>query len=455
MNIKSKLRNIAQSNSSEAKALRGSLWTIVGHGISQLIRLISNLILTRLLFPEVFGLMAIAQIFVLGLIMLSDVGIISSVIRSDNVSNKKFLNTAWTMQLLRNVILFVIACAISYPVSVFYDKAELIYLIPLASISLLISGFYPIKVILASRSLNLFRVTTIQIIGQFSGAVVSILFAIQYKSAIVFVFGIISSEVIQLLLYRRCLYGDNNYLCWDKQSLNELITFGKWIFFSSALGFLAQNAHIFILGKVLSEDVFGVYSVSLALALLPNTIANILNNKVVFPLFNELEREGRDISTLQKGRYFFVSVIFFITLTLVWISPIFFETLYDSRYYLAGFMSSLVLIASLPDILLGVSFNKILVEGNSRLYAALKLFHLMLILVLSYILAVEYGIVGLCAASLFSGFIVYILTLRVGSIFSLIDFVKEFVLISLFVATSVIYIKFNFEGLVDIWNFRK
>jgi O-antigen/teichoic acid export membrane protein len=49
------------------KAYLASIWVIGGLGTSQALRLASNLILTRLLVPEFFGIMAIAQVFMMGL----------------------------------------------------------------------------------------------------------------------------------------------------------------------------------------------------------------------------------------------------------------------------------------------------------------------------------------------------------------------------------------------------
>src|SRR5262249_32019530 len=54
---------------------RGSLWTLGGHGAGQALRLLNNLIVTRLLFPEAFGVMAIVDSLLIGLQMVSDTGV--------------------------------------------------------------------------------------------------------------------------------------------------------------------------------------------------------------------------------------------------------------------------------------------------------------------------------------------------------------------------------------------
>ena len=50
-----------------AKARRGSWWTLFGYGGSQFLRLLNNLILWQLLYPEAFGLMAIVSVCLTGL----------------------------------------------------------------------------------------------------------------------------------------------------------------------------------------------------------------------------------------------------------------------------------------------------------------------------------------------------------------------------------------------------
>ncbi|MCC2632368.1 MAG: hypothetical protein K0S48_254, partial [Ramlibacter sp.] len=51
--------------------MNAGLWTLVGHGSSQVLRLLGNLVLTRLLAPESFGVMAVATVVSIGVVMFS------------------------------------------------------------------------------------------------------------------------------------------------------------------------------------------------------------------------------------------------------------------------------------------------------------------------------------------------------------------------------------------------
>src|SRR5260370_35887988 len=88
---------VATSTSIIAPAIRGSVWTMGGYATGQLVRLGGNLVLTRLLFPAIFGEMALVFIFLQGLQMFSDVGTGPAIIPSSRGEEPDFLTTACTV----------------------------------------------------------------------------------------------------------------------------------------------------------------------------------------------------------------------------------------------------------------------------------------------------------------------------------------------------------------------
>jgi len=115
--------------------MRSSAFTIVGFGTQQAIRFGSNLILARLLFPEAFGTMALVTVLLVGLSMLSDLGIQPAIQSSKRGDDPDFLNTAWTLNMIRALMLFILACALAWPMSWFYGEALLFQLIPVSAAS--------------------------------------------------------------------------------------------------------------------------------------------------------------------------------------------------------------------------------------------------------------------------------------------------------------------------------
>src|ERR1700722_277242 len=91
------------SGSLKGLAIRGAIWTLLGFGTRQVLRLGFNLIVTRLLYPELFGLLSLVYTVVTGLTLFCDLGIAPAVVRDPRGDEAAFLNTAWTMQIVRGI----------------------------------------------------------------------------------------------------------------------------------------------------------------------------------------------------------------------------------------------------------------------------------------------------------------------------------------------------------------
>src|SRR5665213_3020130 len=162
------------------RVLNAGAWTFAGYGLSIVIRFGSNLLLTRLLVPEMFGVMAIAIVVMIGLAMFSDLGLGQSVVRSERGGEPLFLNTAWAVQILRGILLWLLALAVSAllviandigmaPKGSVYADPNLPWVIALLSVSALFDGFSSTRGSEARRNLNLRQITQVEIASQVIG----------------------------------------------------------------------------------------------------------------------------------------------------------------------------------------------------------------------------------------------------------------------------------------------
>jgi len=217
-----------------ARVMRSTSWILLGYGGSQALRLGSNLILTRLLFPEAFGLMALVGLVTMGLMLFSDVGIAPSIAQSKRGDDPDFLNTAWSIQVMRGVILFTVACALALPLAAFYGAPELATYLPIAAVALLITGFNPTRIETAHRHLLMGRLTLLDLTAQVIGIAVMIVLAWWTQSVIALVIGGVVTPLAKLVLTWTFLPGAANRFRWEGAAVRELVTFGKWIFLSTA-----------------------------------------------------------------------------------------------------------------------------------------------------------------------------------------------------------------------------
>jgi O-antigen/teichoic acid export membrane protein len=95
--------------------IRNSLWVIGGFGFGQALRLVSSVILAGLLAPEIFGIMVIVYSIRGGIDLLSDIGIQQSIVANKEADEPEFYNTAWTLRLLRGVLVLVLCVLLAAP----------------------------------------------------------------------------------------------------------------------------------------------------------------------------------------------------------------------------------------------------------------------------------------------------------------------------------------------------
>ena len=226
----------------------------------------SNLILTRLLFPEVFGLMALVTACMVGMAMFSDVGITPAIMQNKRGDEPDFLNTAWTIQVIRGVLLWLSTFLLAYPLSVFYGEELLLYLLPAAGLTLIITGFNPTRIATADRHLIVGRVVFWDIVSQGLGVVVMVLLAWQLQSIWALIIGMVTGSLLKVLLMYFFLPGLKNSFHFEAEAARDLINFGKWIFLSTASGFLILQGDKIVLGKYISLHNLGIYNIAYFLA---------------------------------------------------------------------------------------------------------------------------------------------------------------------------------------------
>lgn len=274
-----------------ARFARGSSWTLIGYGAQQAIRLGSNLILTRILLPEAFGLMLIVNVVVAGLEMFSDIGLKPAVIQSDKGDDPAFLNTAWSIQIMRGLGLWGVACVIAYPVALLYGQPELTALLMVAGLSAVANGFQSITLATSKRKLTLWRFTLAKTLGQVVGVACMITLAVLTESVWALVIGsVISAGAFTVLSYV-LVPGHTHAFRVDREHARAVIGFGKWIMFTTILGFVAMQADKLVLGAMVPIGLLGAASVGFIFGAVVLGAVRSVQQSAVLPALSELARK--------------------------------------------------------------------------------------------------------------------------------------------------------------------
>ena len=352
-------------------AIRGTVWTLVGYGLSQCLRLGANLFLTRLLAPEMFGLMALVNVFILGLTLFSDIGIAPSIIQHDRGDEPDFLNTAWTLQIVRGFVLWLCCLLLALPVAQFYGEPKLSWLIPVVGFTTVISGFNSTALFTFKRRINLGKLTLFELGIQLSSLTIMLIWAWFHRSIWALVVGNLISESLKMIVSHRLIPDNHNRLMWEKKAIADIFAFGKWIFASTAMTFMAAQADRIILGKLLSFQLLGIYNVALIFAELPKMVIMKIGNQVIFPVISRqigLPRSELRQKILRK-RILILLIAAPLLAILVGLGDFLVLGLYDSRYQDAAWMLPILALGIWPN-LLTVTMSPSLLAIGKPLYSA-------------------------------------------------------------------------------------
>lgn len=292
------------------RATAAGAWSILEFGGSQALRLVSNLIMTRLLLPDAFGVMAMVSALHLGLTLFSDIGIATSIIRSNRGGEAHFLRVAWVVQILRGLVLagaVVLAGGLLWllgphvaPAGTAYADPLLPPLIIVSSVIVVLEGAVSTNYWLAARNMQLGRLTGANLFAQASTLVAMVLFARLHDSAWAILAGLVVGSAMKMALSHVVIRGPRMGLAWDMDIVGELWHFGKWLLGSSALTFVAQNADRLIMGALLNTASFGFYIIALMWVQAAALVGQKLTAQIVFPVLSEVQRSQPD----QVGRVF-------------------------------------------------------------------------------------------------------------------------------------------------------
>lgn len=417
--------------------VRGTTWTLLGYGSAQFLRLAGNIVLTRLLFPEAFGLMALVSVFMQGLNMFSDIGIKPSIVQNKNGDNPDFLNTAWTIQIIRGVVLWIIACISAYPFSLFYGEPLLAWLIPISGLTALIGGFESTAVATANRQIKLKITTLILILGQAASIGVMVAIAVLFETVWALVAGGLTASLVQVTLSHIWLAKEKNHLCWDLSAAQSLVRFGKWIFASTLLSFCVSQADRLIFGQLIPPGVLGVYSIALHFAALPRDILTRLGGQIIFPLYSHKFRENGSLNIIFfRVRSILVTYGGASTAFLFISAPFIINTLYDSRYIEAGWILQTLSIGVWLHILECTSGSALLAIGKPQMVAfgnGAKLLGMLILIPIGHIVwGFQGAVAGFALSECFRYIYSVTATLRIG----LNVLYKDFVLILLWGVTA-------------------
>jgi lipopolysaccharide exporter len=276
--------NILRGESLKAKSARGVIKLSVGAGTERILRLVRTMILTRLLAPDQFGLMAIILVLVNVFEQMSEVGIKLSVVQNKLGNEPEFLNATWWFQAIRGLGLFIVSMLAAPFVSSFYDKPYLLKLLQFSLLAIVFRGFISPRAHVLRREYK-FGLMVLHIQGSaLFGTIVTIGCAFALKNIWALVIGYVA-ENFSLCVLSYIIAPFKPRLGIDRMCLKELTTFARGMVGLPTLSLIGYTAPTFVLGKMVTEEKLGLYALAGQLVSIPLNLFNKIASPVILPGF--------------------------------------------------------------------------------------------------------------------------------------------------------------------------
>ena len=409
------VNEVLKGDGTRARALRSSAILIFGFGTSNVLRLASNLVLARLLFPEAFGLMSLVFVFLTGLAMFSDLGLNLSIIQNKRGEDAEFLNTAWTLQIVRGVILWLCACGLAYPTALIYAEPQLAQLLPVVGLTAIIQGFTTTKIALANRNLQIGLQVMTDLGSQFVTLVVTAVMAWLTGNVWSLVIGTLVGSLLKVMAQHLTLRGPPNRWHWDRELAWDMVHFGKYIFLSSIAGFLINQSDRAILGGYISLTDLGIFMVGFMFATVPVELVRAAGSQIVFPLFAKFPpaQSADNRAKVLRARRLVLLATATLSGLMSLISVPMIELLYDERYHKAGPILTLLGFTVTAQIATSNYEGSYLGVGDSKQLFFLTSVQAALQVIISYLLISRFQVLGAIFAGGLTMLVAYPLRARI------------------------------------------
>jgi O-antigen/teichoic acid export membrane protein len=352
--------------------LKGTVWTSAAFAAAQILRLVTNILLARLLAPQLFGVMQIFYSLRTGADLLTDVGMGQNIIYNKNAADPEFYNTVWTLQLIRGCALWLIFCAISFSVASFYRSEILRLVMPVASLTFILGSLTSTSPFFLQKRMQYATLTKFEITVGVLSALAPIVIAYFSPTIWALVFGSLAGTTASMIGSHFILPDIRQRFLISARYVGEILSFGKWIFASSIIYFFSTNFDRLYLAKIVTLDLLGVYGIARALSELVSGFVLRIGSNVIFPFISSHSNMPRTELRTQllpiRMRFLLISGLGLSLFAAL--ADLLIEILYDQRYQAASWMLPILIVGAWFSILANLNESTLLGLGKPH-YSAI------------------------------------------------------------------------------------
>jgi len=348
------------------QVLSGIVWTFAQQAGVQIINFGVQIVLARLLMPEMFGLIAMINVFIAIGKLLMDGGMTTSLIRTNNPDNLDY-STVFSTNILVSLVFYILIFFGAPYISIFYEQPILTDLIRVFALSFIINAFVAVHVAKLTKEMNFKKQMTIQIPSTLIGGTTGITMA--YLG-----YGVWSlvwlnlSQALALSIQYWFFSGWRPGFKIDKSKWKYHFNFGYKMTLSGLLDRIYNNAYNIIIGKFFAPAQVGFFTQAETMRLFPVGQISSVIGKVTYPLFANIKTDVELKIAYKKTMKLVLCIVIPMMLILILVAEDFFLLLFGEKWLPSVPYFQILSIASIVRPISTYNLNILKVKGRSDLF---------------------------------------------------------------------------------------
>lgn len=287
----------------KAELRSGVIISAIGKYSNYIIQLGITAILSRILTPGEYGIVAIVNVFLTFFNLLVDMGIGPAIIQNKKLTNEQ-TNRIYYFTIILSFIVSIIFAFLAKPIAWFYNNPDLFPVSLFMSFVILTTGFNIVPQAVLLKQKRFLDVNVSLIISNLVGGISAVIMALNGFSYYSLVFHSIIRNIVNLIILTvrsgarpaRKIYSSD---------LKEISTFSRNQLLFNVINYFSRNLDNLLIGKFISPQALGFYDKAYQLSLYPNQIFTSVITPVIQPVLSDYEKEKHVI----KNTYISISNI--------------------------------------------------------------------------------------------------------------------------------------------------
>jgi O-antigen/teichoic acid export membrane protein len=276
------------------KSLSGIIWSGIERSGTAIVSVIVHIALARLLVPEHFGIVAMANVVIGFISLLKDQGFVEAIIQREDLEPLHLDTAMWAIT-AQGFLMAALGVALAPLVAFFFSEPELTDVFRVLVLTIPIMGTSSLPTAVLKREMDFKPLSLRALFASVVSGVIAVGLAIWGFGVWSLVFKTIVYHIVAaIILWKACKWVPR--LRFSKQHFKDLFAFGANITGERVLNYFNRQFDDLLVGAVLGSKALGYYTVAYEILKGLTSVLGRTGSQVALPLFSRLQSDAKRLS---------------------------------------------------------------------------------------------------------------------------------------------------------------